>query len=157
MNGRHDSLVDEALRAHKEVIQAAHATTESCWLHLDLTITQLKGLFALADEGEMIVGRMAEALRIRRPAASILVEGLVQLGLAERIEDPADRRRAIVRLSSRGDELAGMLQQGERRHMRAWFTRLDDDDLAALTHGLRALTTAAAGAAPAAGAVIDTK
>ncbi len=139
MHTQHEGFVDEALGAYEAIIQAFHATTESHWLHLDLTITQLKGLFLLADSGALIVGRVAELLGIGRPAASILVDGLVQLGLVERAEDPADRRRTIVRLSARGRELVLQLQQGERRVMRALLDRLADDDLAALVKGLRAL------------------
>ncbi len=137
---RHDeSLVEEALSAYETVIQAFHATTESHWLHLDLTITQLKGLFVLADEGALIVGRMAELLGIGKPAASVLVEALVQLTLVERAEDPSDRRRTIVRLTPQGEELVSQLQHGERRLVRALLGRLAPDDLAALTQGMRAL------------------
>lgn len=139
MRTDHEGLVDEAMGAFETMTQAFHATTESHWLHLDLTITQLKGVFLLADSGAMIVGRVAEGLGIGRPAASILVDGLVGLGLVERSEDPADRRRTIVRLSPRGHELALRLQQGERRVVRALVGRLADDDLAALVRGLRAL------------------
>ena len=147
---RHDeSLVEEALSAYETVIQAFHATTESHWLHLDLTITQLKGLFVLADEGALIVGRMAELLGIGKPAASVLVEGLVQLTLVERAEDPSDRRRTIVRLTPRGEELALQLQHGERRLVRALLGRLAHDDLAALTQGMRALAATVTDGLPA--------
>ena len=153
MDGRHENLVEEALRAHEAIVQAVHATTESCWLDLDLTITQLKGLFVLADNAPVTVGGLAEMLGIGRPAASILVDNLVGLGLAERAEDAADRRRTIVRPSPTGCELVAALQHGGRQHMRDWFGRLAADDLAALVRGLTALAAAArdtpvTGAAP---------
>ncbi len=153
---RHDeSLVEEALSAYETVIQAFHATTESHWLHLDLTITQLKGLFVLADEGALIVGRMAELLGIGKPAASVLVEGLVQLTLVERAEDPSDRRRTIVRLTPQGEELVSQLQHGERRLVRALLGRLAHDDLAALTQGMRALAATVADGLPDCHASLD--
>ncbi len=144
MRQRREALIDEALREQKRVVGALQAATESCWLQLDLTITQIKGLFALTDEGAMTVGQVAETLGIGRPAASILVDGLVNLHLVERSDDPSDRRRAIVRLSPTGEELVTRLYRGERDFWRGLFGQLGDDDLTALVHGLRALAGAVA-------------
>ena len=137
-------LIDDALQAQKQVMQAMHTAAEPTWLHLVLTMAQLKGLFALADS-PMTIGQLASALGSGKPAASILVERLVQLGLVERTEDPLDRRRTIARVTARGEELVARLRQGGRDRLRAWLSRLDDEDLAALVQGLQALATVAAG------------
>src|SRR5438067_13204161 len=139
-----DQLIDDAMQAQKQIVQAMHAAAEPTWLQLDLTMAQLKGLFALADS-PMTIGQLAEVLRSGKPAASILVERLVQLGLVERAEDPLDRRRTIARVTARGEERAARLRQGGRERLRTWLSRLGDDDLAALVQGLQALATAAAG------------
>jgi len=139
MPRQHGGLVAEALGIIEALAQTAHATTESRWLRLDITMMQLKGLFLLYDQSAMTVGGVADALGAGRPAASILIDRLVGLALVERAEDPSDRRRAIVRLSPRGRELVTELQQGEQRLMRARLERLADDDLAALIRGSRAL------------------
>ena len=139
-----DQLIDNALQAQKQIVQAMHAAAEPTWLQLDLTMAQLKGLFALAD-GPMSIGQLAEALGSGKPAASILVERLVQLGLVERAEDLLDRRRTIARVTSQGEELVARLRQGGRDRLRAWLSRLGDDDLAALVQGLQALATVASG------------
>jgi len=139
-----DQLIDNALQAQKQIMQAMHAAAEPAWLQLDLTMAQLKGLFALAD-GPMTIGQLADALGSGKPAASILVERLVQLGLVERAEDALDRRRTIARVTARGEELVARLRQGGRERLRTWLSRLGDDDLAALVQGLRALAAAAAG------------
>ena len=139
-----DHLIDDALQAQKQIVQAMHAAAEPTWLQLDLTMAQLKGLLALADSA-MTIGQLAEALGSGKPTASILVERLVQLGLVERAEDPLDRRRTIARVTARGEELVARLRQGGRERLRTWLSRLGDDDLAALVQGLQALATAAAG------------
>src|SRR5918912_3223383 len=139
-----DQLIDDALQAQKQIVQAMHAAAEPTWLQLDLTMAQLKGLFALADS-PMTIGQLAEALGSGKPAASILVERLVQLGLVERAEDPLDRRRTIARVTARGEELVARLRQGGRERLRTWLSRLDDEDLAALVQGLQALATVASG------------
>ena len=139
-----DQMIDNALQAQKQIVQAMHAAAEPTWLQLDLTMAQLKGLFALADS-PMTIGQLADVLGSGKPAASILVERLVQLGLVERAEDALDRRRTIARVTARGEELVARLRQGGRERLRTWLSRLGDDDLAALVQGLRALAAAAAG------------
>jgi len=137
-----DRLIDDAMQAQKQIVRAMHTAAEPTWLQLDLTMGQLKGLFTLADS-PMTIGQLAEALGSGKPAASILVERLVQLGLVERAEDPIDRRRTIARVTARGEELAARLRQGGRDRLHSWLSRLGDADLAALVQGLRALAAAA--------------
>ena len=139
-----DQMIDNALQAQKQIVQAMHAAAEPTWLQLDLTMAQLKGLFALADS-PMTIGQLADVLGSGKPAASILVERLVQLGLVERAEDALDRRRTIARVTARGEELVARLRQGGRERLRTWLSRLGDDDLTALVQGMQALAAAAAG------------
>ncbi len=138
MRNHHEEMIAAAMAAQRQIVHALHAATEPTWLQLDLTMGQLKALFALADEA-LTVGGLAEALRIGKPAASILVERLVQLGLVTRAEDVSDRRRTLVRLTPEGEALATRLRQGGQDSWRALLSRLDEADLAALLQGLQAL------------------
>src|SRR5919199_5501362 len=95
-------LIDDALQAQKQIMQAMHTAAEPTWLHLVLTMAQLKGLFALADS-PMTIGQLAEALGSGKPAASILVERLGRLGLGGRGEGPPDRPRTISRVTPQGE------------------------------------------------------
>jgi DNA-binding MarR family transcriptional regulator len=148
-----DKLIDKAIHAQRTVFRAMHAATEPAWLQLDLTMSQVKGLFALANGGALTIGALGGALGIGPPGASLLVNRLVHLGLVERAEDPADRRRALVRLTGRGEELVLGLRQGRRERLRAWLAQLSDADLAALSRGLCAMAVVAAGGDGAAPAV----
>jgi len=132
-------LIDEIVQAQRVVFQAIQAMAPSPWLQLDLTMAQLKGLFLLANHGPMTVGHLAQALAVGKPAASILADRLVQLGLVERAEDPHDRRRTFVRLSASGEDLVIRLRQGSCERLRAWLGQLSAGDLAALRQGLYAL------------------
>lgn len=130
------------MQAQKQIGQAMHAASEHSWFQLDLTMSQLKGLMLL-DETPLTIGQLAETLGVGKPAASILVDRLVQLHLVERTEDPLDRRRTIARLTAQGDDIVTRLRQGSRDRLRGWMARLNDDDLAALVQGLTALAAAA--------------
>jgi DNA-binding MarR family transcriptional regulator len=72
----------------------------------DLSFSQLKTLLLLAEhDGTLPVKDVAERLGISLPAASRAVDSLVRRGLAERAEDPTDRRMKQVRTTGKGDRL----------------------------------------------------
>ena len=135
-------LLGEVLIAYRGYWTALLQSAEPLWSQLDLTIQQLKGLILLEVRGEITVGGIATGLAIGRPSASVLVEQLVQLGLARRTEDSADRRRSLISLSDEGRNLAARLHRGDEASMEKRFACLGDEDLVALKQGLSALTGA---------------
>lgn len=142
---QHDAAVDAALRAQRALMEAIHATADPAWLHLDLTMGQLKALFALTDTA-LTVGQVADLMGLSKPTASLLVDRLVHLGLVERTEDPEDRRRTHVRLTPAGRDRAARLRQGGEDRWRSLLGQLAADDLAAWTRGVQALARVAASA-----------
>lgn len=138
-----DVRVKESLRNMKRLTVAAQAAVAPVWLQLDLTMAQLKGLFALARHREIPIGQLASALGIGEPSTSLLVDRLVRAELAVRNEDAADRRRTLTSLSPRGEDLVAELRHGGRKSMERWLARLDQADLDALARGLGALADAA--------------
>ncbi len=138
---RHD-LIDEILKARAAVFQAISAVTVPAWIDLDLTMSQMKGLRTLAHNNPATITQFADALKISQPTASQLVDRLVQAGLAERSEDPDDRRRMLVRLSKKGQQLHERLSQG-RQQFRLWLQQMSSEDLDALHRGLGALAQVA--------------
>lgn len=120
------------------------------WLELELTMGQLKGLFALAQGGPMPVGRLAERLGVSEPTTSALVDRLARLGLVRREEDPRDRRRTLVSLSAQGELRVAELHQGGQQWLEEALGRMEDGDLEALARGLEALARALQGVVAAA-------
>jgi len=142
-------LVEETFAAQEAVTQLTHAWHAPEWLELELSITQVKALIVLDCHPAITIGQLACKLGLAKPAASILVDKLVQAGYIERTEDAEDRRRTNIRLSTTGAELVYRLMRVKREQMRALLARMAPADLRALCQGLRALATAA-GQAPAA-------
>lgn len=137
--------VAAALAAQNAIVRCLHTTTIPDWIQLDLSIGQLKTLMSLDSEQTLNVTALAELLRIGKPAASILVDRLVQLGYVSRAEDRGDRRRTLLTLAPAGAELVALLRQGAGQGRFArWLEQLDAVDLAALTRGLQALAAIAA-------------
>lgn len=138
------NLIDTIVQNQKVILRALHDTSMPDWLQLELTMAQLKGLFALRQLGPVSVGGLAEALNVGLPATSILLEKLVQLNLAGRREDAADRRRTLVYLTSQGEQYVTRLRQGSKDRFREWLDQLDGDTLRDLARGLHALALIAA-------------
>src|SRR5262249_32335758 len=79
------------------------------------TPTQVAALVKVLDEG-----KASQTLLGRLPAmdpATVkgVISRLVERGLVERTQDPDDRRRIVLRLSTRGRELVGGLLDNARR------------------------------------------
>jgi DNA-binding MarR family transcriptional regulator len=143
MTTQTDTLIDEALEAMGQVIGAMHSAALPLWIHLDLSMAQAKACSYLASEGAVTIGRLACALGIGQPAASILVDKLVHLDMVHRTEDPADRRRTWAQLSPKGHELVDRLNRYRADVLRDWLSRLDEDALVAVVRGLGAVASVA--------------
>ena len=139
---RRTELVQQVLEAQMDIARNVQAEASPSWSHLDLTMAQLKAVFVVAQDGPLTVSAIAEALGTGRPAASNVIDRLVQLVLVTRTEDATDRRRTNVQLTDAGSELVERLQRSGRAALAGWLDMLDETDLAALAQGMTALAIA---------------
>lgn len=141
-------LIQRVRDANHEIYRRVWGDSIIDWIHLDLTMAQVKLLFVLQhanreDDEILTVGLVAQRLSIGLPAASHLVDKLVQQRLVSRVEDQSDRRRALLRLTPSGSELANRLREGTRERYIRWVSILSDGNLEALARGMGALADAA--------------
>ncbi|HEY5182980.1 MAG TPA: MarR family transcriptional regulator, partial [Dermatophilaceae bacterium] len=85
-------------------------------LSLDLTMGQFKAMATVTMYGPQPVGELGRRLGLSEPAASLLVDKLVELGLAVRERDPQDGRRTLVTATPAAEELAARLREGREEH-----------------------------------------
>ena len=138
MTSCREQSIDQIIAVGKLVFQTMQSHAAQHWLHLDLTMTQFKALVTLSANGPTTIGQLGQRLGIQLPGASHVADALVQLELAERYEDPEDRRRTFVRVSASGQTLVEQLREGGREKARAWLAELDDENMEALLRGLQA-------------------
>ena len=100
---------DEIVQLYRRLLQAHCVPAPDGWLRLELSTRQVTVLLLLARGAAPDIGSIARAMALSRPAMSQLVEGLVRRGLVARRDDPMDRRRAIVCLTTEGSLLIGCL------------------------------------------------
>jgi MarR family transcriptional regulator, organic hydroperoxide resistance regulator len=148
------ALVTECLEAIVGVARLVQRPQACLWSELDLSMGQLKAVFALTGDGPLSVGHLAHLLTISEPAASVLVDRLQGAELAARERDPADKRKTRVVPTAKAVALSERLLQVKEERLGSWLDRLADADLRALLQGLTALAAAASatGSAASAGA-----
>ena len=133
-----DELEREVLAQYRAMMHSFKSSSAEAWMEIDITFPQLRTLLILAEEGPLIIGQIAQRLGIGLSTGGHLVDRLVQAGLAERTEDSEDRRRTLARLTPKGEELHARLLNPVQQ-MQNLIQKLDEDDLASLLQGLRAI------------------
>jgi DNA-binding MarR family transcriptional regulator len=135
---------DDVLRQWSEVFMGRSMRELSAFMrNSGLSMPQVSLLSRLYYQGQCGVTDIADHLAVTSPAASQLVDRLVQQGLLERNEDPNDRRAKQIALSPAGRQL---IQDGIEARVR-WTaeltTVLSPEDQAVIVTALDALTSAA--------------
>ncbi len=132
-------LIAEIVSSGREVARITHTHNAMAWIHLDITIPQMKVLVHLYLGGEANMARLAGALDVKLPTITGLVDRLVERGLVRREEDPQDRRLVVAHLTDEAravmDRLwqAGWLQLGQRLECAS------TEELQAIHQGIQAL------------------
>jgi DNA-binding MarR family transcriptional regulator len=140
----HEEHVEQTHALFQQLVQVMLGRMATIWADQGLSLSQIRLLFVLAHDGPATIGQIAERLHSGQSAASLLVDRLVQAHLAERTDDPADRRRAIVRLTAEGEALMGRRLAGQQRLL-AWLSGLDDTQLTTVIDTLTAILDIAEG------------
>lgn len=134
-----DEQVALVLDHLKRLFLALHERRTSDWIDGDLTLAQLRAFFMIARKPEMSVGGVGKELGIGLPAASHIVERLVQAGLVERRPHPHDRRVSLVGVAPAGRRLLEQAETFGPRVMREWLLDLTEDEVDRLAFGLSAV------------------
>ncbi|HXK15018.1 MAG TPA: MarR family transcriptional regulator [Gaiellaceae bacterium] len=98
-----------ALDATRQILEALSAVTRQLARASGgpddgppMTSTQRLALFETVISGPLRLSELAERMGSTAPTASRAVDGLVDLGLLERLPDPADRRAVRIDVTEQG-------------------------------------------------------
>lgn len=104
-----------------------------------LTPAQVKVLLHLGTHRQMTVGEIAAALPCSMPAASELVDRLVDAGHLVRASDPGDRRRVLVAATPDSEKISSRLREMREAQVRYALDQLPAEDRPAFIRSLEAL------------------
>ena len=104
-------LAEQLLALWRAVIAPRGVSSYAIFEELDLTLTQVKALSALAPHAELTVKDLAERLGLSLPGASRAVDALVERGLLGRREATTDRRMKRLTCTDAGREALQRLDE----------------------------------------------
>ncbi|GGK14542.1 hypothetical protein GCM10008955_04940 [Deinococcus malanensis] len=137
----------EAAAALGNVMKQLHRHISSQVMHgmqaelvdLDLSFSQMTALHQLRAGGEMTVTELSARTRLSVPAASHLVERLVQRGLAARMENPDNRREKVVTLTPASLDVLGKMDRNFMGAYVSTFAHLQPQTVQAAARHVAAL------------------
>ena len=132
-----------AFETFQQRLMALHAVE---FTNLEITMAQAKLLYVVTAAGELSMSETAQRLGITVSTASGAVDRLVELGLLERSDDPANRRQVRVSVTEIGRQSLEQLQEMNTRQRRALFQLVSDEDLEIVERAIVILATAASAA-----------
>jgi len=128
--------------AYEQLMLRAASLHASEFVELDLTMSQVKALYVTRVAGGLRMSELAAQLGVGLPAASALVERLVEQGLLARETDPRDRRLVHVRITPAGHERLERLRELSATQLRSLLAALSPSELDVVEEALRILTAA---------------
>jgi len=130
-------LVEKMIELQRRVDRDRRQYELDVWMHLNLSIGQLKSLFFISNRGTTSLSKLAAALRVTPTNTTGIVDRLLKRGLITRKESPDDRRVLLLRTTPLGDELITELRQKRKERMAELFNRLSEEEAKYLTEALK--------------------
>jgi len=138
-----DPEIERAVAGYEALIATISAARAPVLPDSHLSMSQMKVLMLLAVGGERRMSDLAPQLGISLSTLSSLVERLVEADLAQRGEDPRDRRSVLVSLTSEGRALLDRFQELGGEQLRELLSQLSEPELATVNQAIEVLVAAA--------------
>jgi DNA-binding MarR family transcriptional regulator len=145
----HDADLDRVVGVFDALMHRLMATHAPELNALELTMSQTKAMYLLVAAGPLRMSELAHRLGVTNSTATGQVDRLVELGLLERHEDPADRRQVVVHATEHGTATLERFRELNSRRMREMLAHIHATDLPTVEHALRILDAAVAAEASA--------
>lgn len=105
----------------------------------EVSLPQMRLLFALRDEGQASCTHLAHVLGVSGSSVTRLADRLVASGHVRRSGDPQSRSRVLLSLTQHGDEVIDAVLAWRSRELTRALHSLEPAELASLTRGLDVL------------------
>jgi MarR family transcriptional regulator, 2-MHQ and catechol-resistance regulon repressor len=118
-------LAEEMWAITKDLFKFLQFRDRDAMTACGLSVSQCYSLDAIGTREQLTLNELAESLYITPSTASRTVEELVRKGLAERRQDPADRRAVCLTLTPQGRALFEALRQHLMQRQLAILQQID--------------------------------
>ena len=134
-----EPLVQAGIQLLPVIAKALFSAISDLGNDFGLTPAQVKVLLQLGTRQQMTVGEIATALSCSMPAASELVDRLVDAGHLLRASDPADRRRVLIAPTPASRQISARLRELREAQVRYALDQLEPEERPTFIKSLEAL------------------
>lgn len=134
-----EDLIENILQLTDKVFRQLLPILPLEWIHLDLTMSQLKVFVLLFITGQSRMSDIASELGVSLATATGVVDRLVERNLLIRNGDPNDRRVVLCQLSNEGEKLIRDLWQLSQKRAGDLMIALDTPQLLLISEALQVL------------------
>ncbi len=134
-----EQLVHAGMQLLPVIARALFSAISDLGNDFGLTPAQVKVLLQLGSRQQMTVGEIATALSCSMPAASELVDRLVDAGHLLRASDPADRRRVLIAPTPASQRISAHLRELREAQVRYALDQLEPEERPTFIKSLEAL------------------
>ena len=134
-----EALVEAGVRLLPVIAKALFSAISGLGNVYGLTPAQVKVLLQLGTRQQMTVGEIAAALSCSMPAASEVVDRLVDAGHLLRASDPADRRRVLIAATPDAQRISAHLRELREAQIRDALDQLAPEERPIFIKSLEAL------------------
>jgi DNA-binding MarR family transcriptional regulator len=144
-----EQLIDHILELEPEMFRAMGPVEPNPWLDVDISMSQLKVLMALAwaePDGPSQGLRMSDLSRylgVTPATVTVVVDRLEERGLVERQHDAQDRRQHRCVLTAMAQDMMERICESARLRTRRLLTELSEDELHIVEQGMQLLIRSA--------------
>jgi len=101
-----------------------------------LKLSRIKALYAFRGQDSSTMSELAENIGAKLPSMTMMIDNLSEEGLVERARDEHDRRKVIVRLTDRGQQVRQEFLEQRKQIAEQLFSRLSREDEKELMNAL---------------------
>jgi len=99
----------------------------------ELTLTQMHYLEMISELENPNLTELAAAMKLTKPTVTVLVDKLIEKGLAYKVQSDADRRSTHLHMTERGKLINQMHEYAHRRIAEEIEKRINADEIDQLT------------------------
>jgi DNA-binding MarR family transcriptional regulator len=119
-------LEDEIVQSLRRIVRAIDVHSRALSREYELTWPQLAALCELERLGSCPLGRLAAEMYVGAPTVTGIVDRLERDGLVKRFREEGDRRKVLVDLTPKGEELLARKPSLLNEHLRKGLSRLSE-------------------------------
>jgi DNA-binding MarR family transcriptional regulator len=138
-----DATVDRVVAAYEELMHRLVSAHLPEFMEVAVTMSQAKVLYTVLAAGSLRMSELASRLGVSLSTTSGQVDRLVDLGLLDRRDDPADRRQVVVSVTPSGETQVGRFRELNNEQLLLMLDRVGDADLALVEQAMAVLVRAA--------------